>query len=189
MRNLLRICLIHGLLTGVGCGERPEVREYVVPAEKQRVVTTEAIRSQFPVIPFRWKVPTEWRSASNDQFSVVAWAAGPREEPGEARITLSELPGTAGVAAQIARWRGQISLPAVSEEEALRAAQALESGISGASWVELKGDEETILGLLIPHVQSLWVFKYRSPNATAGQLRQSFRDFCEHLSLEQPGKG
>ena len=189
MRNLLRIWLTSGLVIGVGCGEQAQVREYVVPGEQQRVVTTEAIRGQFRAIPFRWKVPAEWRPASNDQFSVVAWAAGPREESAAARITLSELPGTAGIAAQIARWRGQISLPAVSEDEALRDARALEASVSGASWVELMGGEETILGLLIPHEQSLWVFKYRSPNTTADQSGESFRDFCEKIRLEQPAKG
>lgn len=183
--KLFAVCLLMWL---AGCSERPRVQQYVVPSDVDKVVTSEVLRSQFPVIPFRWKVPEQWRSASNDQFSVVAWSAGPASSPDEARITLSELPGTAGIEPQVLRWRGQIGLPEQEPSEALRSVETLQLGARAGSWIELRGETETILGLIVADADKLWVLKYRSTNATAEQQRSVFRGFCESLTLEKSGR-
>lgn len=172
------------LFSLAGCQEKPVIRQYSVAPETKKIVTTEAVRSQFPVIPFHWTVPPDWRMAPNDQFSVVAWAAGPKDPKSEARITLSDLPASAGLEAQVVRWRGQISLPAVDPSEAMKDAEALKIGSETGTLVELKGPEETILGLIVSRPDKMWIVKYKSARATADQQRKSFREFCESFRLE-----
>ena len=185
MPHYLRFFLIPGLLFSLtGCQEKPVIRQYSVTAEAKKIVTTEAVRSQFPVIPFHWTVPSDWRMAPNDQFSVVAWTAGPKDPKSEARITLSDLPASAGLEAQVVRWRGQVSLPAVDPAEAMKGMESLKIGSETGTLVELKGPEETILGLIVSRPDKMWVVKYKSPRATADQQRKSFREFCESFRIE-----
>lgn len=172
----------------LGCGERPQIRQYVQEPETKQVVTSEVLRTQFPVIPFRWNVPKPWRSSTNDEFSVIAWSAGPANSPEEARITLSKLPGSAGIAPQVMRWRGQIGLPEVDQTEAMKAVETLTIGEDTATWVELTGPQETILGLIVVESDRLWVLKYRSTTETAGRERPGFREFCESLRIEKSGR-
>lgn len=170
------------LLTG--CMEKPQIRQYTVTPESGRIVTTEAVRGQFPVIPFRYSVPSSWRKAVNDQFSVIAWSAGPKDPKSEARITLSDLPPAAGLEAQIARWRGQIDLPTVEASELMKQVQTLKLGDASGSWIELTGPTETILGLIISRPDKMWIVKYRSSRATAEQQKKTFREFCESFRIE-----
>ncbi len=176
-------CLILTALTG--CGESPQVREYVLKPETERIITSEVLRSQFPVMPFRWTVPEQWRSAENDQFSLMAWAAGPKDSPEEARITVSELPPGAGIEPQIGRWRVQIGMDQGTEAELKKDVEQLAIGEESGSWIELQGAKETILGLILIANEKMWVLKYRSSNETARQQRAAFRGFCESLRMQK----
>ncbi len=189
MSSKLTVFFVSFFCLLAGCGEQPKVRQYTVEAPAaDRVVTSDVLRSQFPVIPFRWSVPKDWRSASNDQFSVVAWSTGPAKSPKEARITLSELPGSAGLEPQITRWRAQVSMPEADPVEAMKSVETIPLGKDQGSWIELRGPQETILGLIIADSGKLWIFKYRSTNDTAAQERADFRQFCETLQIEKSGR-
>ena len=50
--------------------------------------------------------------------------------------------------------------------------------------MEIIGDSETIMGMIASYKDKLWVFKYRSANSTAVEMRDSFRSFCESLKVE-----
>lgn len=182
--NILLVCL---MLTG--CGEPPQIRQYTVPREEEKLVTTEVLRKQFSVIPFRWKVPSDWRAADNDQFSKLAWTAGPESPSEQARITVSDLPASAGLNAQVERWAGQVKLGTDEAKKALQSLERLPLGDnSSGAWIELRGEKETIYGMLVSESETLWVIKYRSPNATAEKQRALFRGFCESLKLEKSGR-
>lgn len=170
-----------------GCSDKPQVREYVTEREEQRLFTTDVLRGEFATMPFDWTVPSDWKSAENDQFSRKAWSAGPSSQELQARITISDLPASAGLSAQVERWAGQAKLGAEAAAEIMSNIEEVSVGDLSGSWVELQGPEETILGFIIPHGDKLWVIKYRSVNSTAAQLRSSFRGFCESLKVEKTG--
>lgn len=172
-----------GLVLLAGCGEQPQIRSYQADPETEKIITTEVLRNQFPAIPFRWKVPAEWQVAENDQFSVIAWTIAGNDPTSAARITLSELPGSAGLVPQIARWRGQVGLPELDPAETMKSVETLKLGDQTGSYIELPGPRETILGLIATHKNQMWVFKYRSENSTAADAGKSFRSFCESLQL------
>lgn len=166
------------LLCFAGCG--PKVREYEVAREQEKVLTSEVLRDQFQAVPFLWEVPKGWQGTKNDQFSAFAWSAGPGDAA--ARITVSALAESAGIEPQFIRWRDQLQLPEVDPAEVMKSVESIKlNGLTG-QWIEIRSETETILGMIVPHKEKLWVFKYRSVNSTADQERDAFRKFCESLT-------
>lgn len=162
-----------------GCQPNGEIREYVVPVENEKIFTSDLLKDQFGVIPFEWDAPKSWAVADNDQFSKIAWQVGPKGN--EARITLSDLPIAAGLVPQLTRWRGQIGIELGSKDDPMAGSEVLKLGETSATFVDLKGTESTILGLLIPLENKLWIFKFRGNNQVADEHRERFRNFCESV--------
>ncbi|MEZ6061960.1 MAG: hypothetical protein R3C19_16570 [Planctomycetaceae bacterium] len=190
MKRLSRIFRLPGgiavCMLGAGCGADYEIRTYVAPRENKDVVSSEALRSQFPGIPFKWKVPDTWRIAENDQFSVSAWETGPAGM--EARITLSKLDAAAGLMQQVIRWRTQLNLKTETEEELAGSYREITVGKSTGTFVDISNDTETILGLIVSVNETMWIFKYRAPNATTKQTGDSFQKFVEGLEVADSGQ-
>jgi hypothetical protein len=168
------------LLLLAGCQDE-EIREYVVPVENERIFTSDLLKDQFGAIPFEWKAPAEWVVTDNDQFSKIAWKVGPKED--EARITLSDLPIAAGLVPQVTRWRGQIELKTGPNDDPMSDTETLKLTGGNATYAHLKGPESTILGLLVPQGDKLWIFKFRGNNNVAEQQRTVFREFCESIKI------
>ena len=159
-----------------GCNSADTVVRYTADSEQQQILTSELIRDRFQSVPFTWKVPTQWKSAQNDEFSKFAWLAG---ASGRTRITVSDLPATAGIAPQVARWGGQIGLQSDSPAELMNAVEPLPlAGLTG-QFVELRGPSETILGMLLTYKEKLWVVKLRGGNDEVSGLKEQFRGFCQ----------
>ena len=185
-----RQLLITGLLLSAacGCGPDAQIKQYAAQPDKgseQKILTSDLLRSRFqskntaassPTIPFRWIVPEDWQTAKQDQFSQFAWTAGPNQA---ARITVTGLPGTAGIEPQFVRWGGQIQLDTSDPAALLQHVQEIPLGTIKAQWIELVGPSETILGMIVPHNDQLWVVKLKAENPAAAQVRDSFRKFCE----------
>lgn len=164
-----------------GCQNEPPIREYEIDSEIDRVMTSDVLRDEFGAIPFQWDAPASWTVAQNDQFSKVAWQTGPKGS--EARITLSDLPIAAGMVPQLTRWRGQIGLTQESDANPMDGTEQLKLPTGAGTYVDFQGDEETILGMLVPQGSKLWVFKFRGSNEVADQQRAPFRKFCESVRV------
>lgn len=173
------------LLVIAGCGPSVEIREYVVESENERIFTSDLLKGEFSAIPFVWSVPNEWKLAANDQFSKVAWTAGKTSgsKDDQARITVSELPIAAGLVPQLGRWRGQIGIELSSTDDPMQGTESMDLGGGSGTYIDFKGKEESILGLMVPNGSNLWIFKYRSNNAVADQERERFRKFCESVKI------
>ena len=170
------------LLTQVGCNSDSGIVQYEVDRESDKVMSTDLLRDQFDPIPFRWKVPAEWTEAENDQFSAIAWTVGSKKDP--ARITVSGLSAASGLEAQIVRWRGQLQLPEMAAAEVMKSVEDVMLPGATGKWCEFKNDTESILGMIVPHEDKLWIIKFRGGNATAQKVRDAFRGFCESLKVE-----
>jgi len=162
-----------------GCEPAAEVRQYVAPAEYERMLTSDLIRDRFDSVPFRWSVPSQWVKARNDQFSKFAWTTGANSET---RITITSLPSTAGIAPQVTRWAGQIGIEASNPATLMNSVEPLEMGGLTGQWVELAGPGETILGMLLAHRDKIWVVKLRGTAAQAAAAKKSLRSFCQSWS-------
>ena len=162
-----------------GCDPQSQIREYEVAHEPGKVMTSDVLRDQFETIPFRWEVPKDWEQAENDQFSLFAWTAGPKGEA--SRITISSLAGSAGIEPQFIRWQGQLKIPESETAELLKSVEEVTLGEIKGRRIEIKGEAESILGMIVPYNEKLWVIKFRGTNSTAADQRKAFRSFCESL--------
>jgi hypothetical protein len=117
-------------------------------------------------VPFRWVVPQSWTAAAQDQFSQFAWTSGRGES---VRITVTGLPGSAGIEPQFVRWGGQINLDTSDPAALLKKVEELSLGGAQGQWIELKGPSDTILGMIVPHGDMLWVVKLKGENSAAAK--------------------
>ena len=85
-----------------------------------------------------------------------------------------------GVGSQVTRWRGQIGNTATSPSEGTSLLQ-LDGG--DATWIDIAGDEEAILGMMFPRGNTLWVFKFKAPVSVVEEYRDEFRSFCESVQV------
>ena len=178
--------LLHAAIGAVlfGCGEQPQIRQYVTETENERDITSELLRGEFPTIPFRWDIPESWTVATNDRFSVRAWVAGPVAD--QARVTLGKFPARTGIPAQVTRWRRQVGLESGSAEEAMENVTALKTQNGGGSYATVEGPKQTILAFILPVQTDFWIFRYKSSNGTAKKEADRFRRFCKSLEYVVP---
>lgn len=174
--SLFAIPILLGLC---GCGPAGEIKEYVIEIDDPKIYTSDLLKGEFGSLPFQWSVPDQWKDAANDQFSKAAWEV---ESGGEtARITLSPVPARAGLIAQVTRWQGQIG----SDEDPASVMEAMNlKGGQAATYIDMSGAEESIMGLMVELEDDLWIFKFKGTNAVADAERKRFRKFCESVSIE-----
>ncbi len=170
------------LLVPVGCGKGSGISQYEVDRDTAEFLTTDLLANEFDVIPFSWKVPSDWSEAENDQFSSMAWSVGPTDDA--ARITMSALSGGSGLEPQFVRWRTQLALPEVALTEVMKSVEDIKLAGATGKWCVYKNSDESILGMIVPHGNKLWTIKFRGSNAIAKQQTAAFRGFCESLKVE-----
>lgn len=168
----------------IGCGEPPTIQQYEISSETEPQFTSELLRREFPPIPFHWEIPQQWTLASNDQFSVRAWSAGP--PTAQARVTVGQFPARTGIPAQVMRWRRQLGLKSDDPDEAMKAVKSLKTKNRAGSFATVEGASETILAFVLPIDSQFWIFRFRGPNATTKTEGDGFRAFCESLEYVAP---
>jgi len=182
----LRTIFIAGnlCLFTAGCDDSPAIRQYVVQSENEKKLTSDLLRREFTPIPFRLDIPSTWKLASNDQFSLRAWTTGPPVKP--ARITLGRFPGHSGIPAQVQRWRRQLGLDQISDDEAMKNVAALRTQNGVGSFATVGGESETILAFILPMESNYWIFRFRGTNKIAKANSDVFHRFCESLDYVKP---
>lgn len=182
----LRTLFIAGnlCLITTGCGDPPAIRQYVVESENEKKLTSDLLRREFTPIPFRLDVPSTWKLASNDQFSLRAWTTGPPAK--QARITLGQFPNHSGISPQVQRWRRQLGLDQISDEEAMKNVDELNTQNGAGSFATVRGESETILAFILPIESNYWIFRFRGTSEIAKANSEVFHRFCESLEYVKP---
>lgn len=122
-----------------------EIIQQVAPQVEQFLASLEFVDQKEP--PLRWQVPPGWRVGENKPGRLATFLVGPEKQPLE--LTVLGLPrqGQAdSVLANVNRWRGQLGLPPVEEDELKALTQT----------VRLRnGETATLVNLLGPSVEQL----------------------------------
>jgi len=139
-------------------------------------------------LPFAFTAPESWTSTSGVSFSLASF--GITTGGGSALVTVSRLPLTNTVPANVARWRGQVGLPAVSEAEIASAVQPVEIGGESAAYVELLGPSdaarrEAIFGAILRRDDGTWFFKMRGDVSVVQAERERFREFLHSVKFKR----
>jgi len=143
---------------------------------------------QRPGLVFR--KPGDWAEKA-DPTGISAASFTVREGDQSADITVTALPGPAGgLAANINRWRTQINLPPLPEEQLLREIREVTvSGIRGHA-VEMLGPDraagrERISGIVLSQGNVTWFFKMRGGADIVARQQPAFEAFANSVRLPE----
>ncbi|MHC4991093.1 MAG: hypothetical protein ACYTGC_08950 [Planctomycetota bacterium] len=174
-----------------GC-ERDQVSSYSVPKEPAPAAAPAAQAGQMPdTLPppravsgdLAWDLPEGWRTSPNtSSMRFATLGAGSDETTIE--IAISRLGGAAGgVAANINRWRGQIGLPPLGDQELIASTESFEAQGAQVVMVDLQGPGEgpeapRMLAAIIPSAGETWFIKVTATRAALDEHRAGFVELC-----------
>lgn len=102
----------------------------------------------------------------------------------QAEITVIPLGGQAGDwVSNVNRWRGQVGLPPMSEEDLAKEQKSIEVGGVTGKYVEAIGTDsgKTILGVMAVRDDVSWFIKLTGPSSIAAEEKERFEQFTRSL--------
>ena len=132
-----------------------------------------------------FKTPETWKT--KPPGPMVASAYNVEDAAGQAEVTISKFPGdVGGMVANIQRWRGQLGLSPVSEEEARKSAEMIEvAGQKESYMVDLKGKnvrsgkDARMVAIGVPYQGETWFFKLMGDDAVVAKEKDKFIQFVK----------
>ncbi len=190
-----------------GC-ERAEPRTYRIPKEERAAGNQAPQRMAEPVpspgeasssdgMPILPGMQREAERAENLVYTVPdGWeefpAQGVRqanfritEEDGSAEVTVLAFPGeVGGPLANVNRWAGQLGLGSITAERLEEISQRHTISGEDALWVRLEGEDERIVGAILPFGEGTWFFKMQGDEATLRDHEGTMKAFLDSVRLE-----
>jgi hypothetical protein len=132
----------------------------------------------------KWKVPADWQEAKagpmqSAKFIVIG------ENGKQAEITVSSLGGDGGgLLANANRWRGQLLLKPVSEEEMAKDVQKVAVGAAQAIMMDIKGtsaksgEPARMVVLSVPDAGKTWFYKLLGEEKLVEKQKDAFVKFA-----------
>jgi hypothetical protein len=151
-------------------------------------------------LPLTWDTPAGWKEAPTDASSGMAGmrlinlAFGPN---GEGECYLSAMPGAAGgLAANVNRWRAQMSLAPMTDEELGKLPKRTFLGRE-ATYVSFEGDFKgmgaaeaktgyRLIGLVQPAPEFTLFVKMTGPKDLVTANEVAFEQFSQSISVSRP---
>ena len=171
-----------------GCGDR-SITSYRIPKEPDVAVAPAAE----PATPadaagIHWTAPAGWKaqpaSGMRQGSFLVSDASG-----ASADVSVVSFPGTGGDdLANINRWRNQLGLPPVSQDELAGQLQGLASGAGQFVVADMAGvgsdkNPARILGAWLRLPGHVWFFKMMGPSGLVAAQRDAFVAFLQSVSF------
>jgi len=125
--------------------------------------------------------PEGWTVGRSNGLSAATFNVADGEKKVE--ITVTPLrPST--LLENVNRWRAQINMPATTNAELAQSMKKVETlGVSG-DYVELVGENETILGVIAPVGDQVWFIKLKGESTLAQRENARFQAFVKSLQLK-----
>jgi len=88
-----------------------------------------------------------------------------------------------GLLQNVNRWRGQIGLEPITDDQLSAALARLDIDGVAADMVELVGARETILGIMALQNGQAWYFKLKGDKDLVEREKENFRSFAESVQF------
>ena len=197
--------LVLGLVLSVAvlsaCG-RNDVQVYRVAKEVQ-VAQATALPAGHPDMgtaaspTLKYKAPPGWEKVAPGEMRVASFRVAGQNGK-QADVSVIPLPGLAGGDLDnVNRWRGQVGLKGVSQDELTKLAQAVEIGgqtgqlYDQAGEAAGPGDKTRILAAISRRGGEAWFFKMTGDDQLVAEQKPAFIDFLKSISFPaattQPG--
>jgi len=167
-----------------GCKPAEGIHQVRVPAEfSERRAPPEQLPAASENAPepggLKYKTPDGWTVKPNGVMRLASLDVIDGEK--KCDISIIKLGPDQPVLENVNRWRGQIKLaPATESELELK---PIHCGGKDASMVQLVGEVETILAVMVSTPDATWFVKLQGPNDLAQRERDKFVAFTESVEL------
>ena len=203
MKHLVYLSAVAAALTFLttGCG-RDNVKVYKadasdVPVTPPPAVTPAAMPATMPSgLPapdnsgqpkLKYVLPDGWKEKPASQMRVASFEIS--ENGKTADVSVIPLGGMAGgAAANVTRWRGQVGLPPVAEEEAARLAEKISVGDQPADLYDLAGDTQRIVAVIFMRDDTAWFLKMIGDLNLVEQQKPAFISFLKTVQFVPPAQ-
>ncbi len=127
-----------------------------------------------------WTAPTHWTVKQASAMRKGSFAI--KDGDTEADMAITAFPGdTGGLLANLNRWRGQVSLPPLAENQLEANREHLDIGSLHIDLVDFAGTANgvptRIIGAVVPLEGETWFFKLTGPDALVAGEKAAFHEF------------
>ena len=133
----------------------------------------------------KWTVPPSWREVPATEMLLAKFLLpGQGEAKGEVTVSVLAREG-GGLVANVNRWRGQLSLPEVGENDVSNLVRSLDVAEGKAMLVDMTGrnaktgQKARLIAVILPQGNRTWFYKLIGDEALAGQEKESFLKFVQ----------
>ena len=135
--------------------------------------------------PSIWTIPSGWQSVPPSQFLLAEFSV-PGANGAKAEVNVAEMGGTGGgLLANVNRWRGQLGLGAIGENDLAKLAQSLDVPGGKGTLVDITGvDAKTgaptrLVGAIVAQSDQTWFYKLMGEGQIVAQQKDAFTKFIQ----------
>jgi hypothetical protein len=176
-----------GTASGDGMGRPPFAgQDHRTIPEAAPAVAAEPAPAAAPRL--KYSLPPGWREGGELVKAGIRRVAvfQVRDSAGSAEVSVTKAGG--GVKANVDRWRQQVGLQALSDEQFAREVTTLMVAGGPAVYVDLSGDgkpgRQGILGAVLPRGGESWFFKMTGTADVVGRQKGAFEAFLKSVRFE-----
>jgi hypothetical protein len=140
-------------------------------------------------INLTWTAPAHWQAKEGSAMRKGTYSIS-GDAGATAELAITAFPGAVGGEfANVNRWRGQLSLPAISEGELATAVTHLTTNDLTISFVDLVSTDaapQRMLGAMVPFQGAVWFFKLLGPDALVAKEKAAFVEFLKTIKSTAP---
>lgn len=132
-----------------------------------------------------WTVPSDWQSVPPSQFLLAEFSIS-SSSGAKAEVNVAEMGGEGGgLLANVNRWRGQISLAGLAENDLSQLAQPVDVPGGKATLVDFAGvDAKTgaptrLVGVIVSQNDQTWFYKLMGAEPVVAQQKDAFKKFIQ----------
>jgi hypothetical protein len=135
-----------------------------------------------------WTAPATWQAKAASAMRKGSYTVT-GEGGATADLSITAFPGdVGGEAANVNRWRGQVSLPPLGEAEVAAVVTRMNVNKLSLGVVEFAGtgaNAQRILGAMVPFDGATWFFKLMGPDAVVAGAKPAFLEFVKTIQAAQ----
>jgi hypothetical protein len=141
-----------------------------------------------PHRPVQYVVPAGWDEMPAGGMRVAAFSIHDGNQMAE--VTIIPLPGeVGGVVENVKRWRDQVGLAPITEEQLRKELQQLTVDGTPATYVDLLGPESAgnkrhLLAVMVPRGSQTWFIKMVGPADLVSKQKSAFETFAKSVRFE-----
>ncbi|MEO6739695.1 MAG: hypothetical protein ABIP20_05545 [Chthoniobacteraceae bacterium] len=125
-------------------------------------------------------IPAGWTEVAPGPMQQAKFTV-PEKDGAKAEVMISIFPSeTGGTVENVKRWRTQLKLAAIPDDEIAKLAQPL-AGVEGAILVDLKNENRALTGAIVPHDGEWFFIKLLGDAPAVASAREAFVVFVTKL--------